>query len=250
MQESFLHVADPSVCYALIDNWDRSDFGVLTGESGAFTLAHKWISHLLIQDNRVHIIDCAIRFDVFKIIDEATLFEFNADEILDKGSIQRAFTPYQILDVTKDILKNFRNGQNEIYMILAPCKQFFDGDVGEEEGFFLLNKLISVFCEICKRQIPFLVIETKKYRSKTFGTLFPELLNVSKIIWSLSSVTSGKEEFPVIEICKKDTLFGNHRQKILIAERRQYGADSQSLFMAGNQDNRQIQGIQKSSKKR
>ena len=88
----------------------------------------------------------------------------------------------------------------------------------EAEGYFLLEKLISVFARIQKSQIPFLAVESQKYKHKTFQFLFPELLKLANSTWEYNKLPLGKEIIRRFEISYKNTLFGTTNYRLEIGE--------------------------------
>jgi len=213
----------------LIQYWTRDGLGVLTGTAPIFHLAHSWIALFLATNYQVHVIDCAIRFNVYRLIDEGNKLSFDIHELLMIGKVQRAFTPYQILDACNSILKEKRN-PNKVYFILAPCKQFFDGDVKEQEGYFLLNKLISVFASIQEKGIPFLAVESPKYKNKTFQLLFPILSGLANTKWEYDKLLLGRESFQRFQVYSRNSLIKNVEYELENSEGEEYGKNSRALF--------------------
>jgi hypothetical protein len=226
--------ADKQALAKVIQGWDRSSLGVLTGNAEIYRLAHMWIAILISSGYRVHVIDCAIRFNVYRMIECTNLLGVDAQEFLMTGIVQRAFTPYQILDVCHGIL-NGGNSPNDIYFILAPSKQFFDGDVKDAEGYFLLQKLISVFAKMQARGIPLVAVESKKYKHKTFQFLFPDLIRLANANWEYNTLAFGRETFQRFEVSYKNTVVGHtqYRLEILGGEN---GKNSNALFESGGSD--------------
>lgn len=227
MKRNYSSAVDVMTLSGVIQSWDKSSFGLLTGNAEIYHLAHVWIAALIGRGYKVQVIDCAIRFNVYRMIDEANLLGVDLQDFLDTGVVRRAFTPYQILDVCREILFG-KHSSNDIYFILAPSKQFFDGDVKEAEGYFLLEKLISVFARIQKSQIPFLAVESQKYKHKTFQFLFPELLKLANSTWEYNKLPLGKEIIRRFEISYKNTLFGTTNYRLEIGESN--GTNSNALF--------------------
>ncbi|MBK8394476.1 MAG: hypothetical protein IPL26_04415 [Leptospiraceae bacterium] len=227
MKRNYSSAVDVMTLSGVIQSWDKSSFGLLTGNAEIYHLAHVWIAVLIARGFRVHVIDCAIRFNVYRVIEEANSQGVELQSFLDTGVVRRAFTPYQILDVCREILTTKRN-PNDIYFILAPSKQFFDGDVKEAEGYFLLLKLISVFEKIQINQIPFLAVESRKYKHKTFQFLFPELLKMAGSIWDYNKLPLGKEMIRCFDITYKNSLFGNRNFRLEIGGNN--GTNGDALF--------------------
>lgn len=171
--------------YAPILKWDRKGMGLLTGEKGIYRLALHWEYAFAISGFNVFNLDCAIRFNPFVITNETRKQNIAPEPLLEKIFVQRAFTPYQILDTLKSILK--KESENTVYFLLAPCKQFLDGDVKDDEGLFLLHKMLTCLEEFHARQIPLLVVESVRYKHKNFQTFFPKLLGASRDLWELQT---------------------------------------------------------------
>lgn len=224
-----------------IQTWDIASLGVLTGNAEIFHLAHNWIAALIIKGYRVHVIDCAIRFNVYRVIDEANFYGIDLHDFLMTGMVQRAFTPYQILDVSRRIL-NTQKDPNNIYFLLAPTKQFFDGDVGEEEGEFLLEKLIAVLGRLQARGIPTIAVESEKYRHKTFVKLFPRLVQIANSVWEYRKITFGKQIFRRFEINYKNTIVGPTQYRLEISGE-ENGKNSNALFESSGSDRYTLTGF-------
>lgn len=164
---------------------------LLFGSSETFYLAHTWISELSFQGFRVHILDCAIRFNAFLLAEEAFRRGASAEYILSKVTIQRAFTPYQILDALQETMKALQTPKNKdpvIPFILAPCKQFFDGDVAEDESLFLLKKMTNIFEEYSQLGLPLVVVEKQNYKNRHFPDVLNRIEFLSGDSWALESV--------------------------------------------------------------
>jgi len=174
-----------SEMYAPIIKWDQKGMGLLTGEKGIYKLALHWEYAFAISGFNVFNLDCAIRFNPFVITNETRKQNIAPEPLLEKIFVQRAFTPYQILDTLKRISKS--ETTNTIYFLLAPCKQFLDGDVKDDEGLFLLHKMLVCLEEFRTRQIPLLVIESVRYKHKNFQSFFPKLLDASRDLWELQT---------------------------------------------------------------
>ncbi|MCS6985026.1 MAG: hypothetical protein NZM25_07890 [Leptospiraceae bacterium] len=128
---------------------------------------------LVKQNFRVHILDCAIRLNLFAIVEESQRHFLNPDVILSHITIQRLFTPYQILTVTQELTPEI------LPVFLAPHKQFFDGDVGFKESMFLLGKLYQIWSSLAQKQ-HLLVVEKESYEHPVFRSHFPQLLKIAK----------------------------------------------------------------------
>ena len=240
MFETTIYKAKREDLPRLIQYWDKNGLAILTGNAPTFQLAHSWIALLLSAGFKVHVIDCAIRFNVYRLINEANTLNVDLHELLTTGKIQRAFTPYQILDACHTILDSNTN-KNKIYFILAPSKQFFDGDVKEQEGYFLLDKLISVFGSIQEKGIPFIVVESPKYKSKTFQFLFPKFIELANMHWNYDKLTLGRENFQRFQIHSKNSLVKNIEYQLESSEGGDNGKNRSALFNSTSINNGDIQ---------
>ncbi|MBL8019352.1 MAG: hypothetical protein JNM27_06785 [Leptospirales bacterium] len=167
-----------------LDHWNFT--GLLTGKSGIFHLSHVWQIQFLLQNHRILVIDCAIRFNAFFLAEEAHRLGLQSEAVLGSILVQRAFTPYQILDVITGILSKSHRPSPTTYFLLAPMKQFFDGDVSEEEGKFLLQKMLSVIRNIQAEGIPFLIVEKESYDHPSFAPAFQDLIQLANPLWQLT----------------------------------------------------------------
>ncbi len=233
--------ADRRALARVIEAWDRSSLGVLTGNAEIYRLAHAWIANLVGSGFRVHVIDCAIRFNVYRMIEEANLLGADVHEFLMTGLVQRAFTPYQILDVCREILSR-GNSSRHIYFILAPSKQFFDGDVKAQEGHFLLQKLIAVFARMQERGIPLVAVESGKYKHNTFQLLFPELRRLANANWEYNTFAFGRETFQRFDVSYKKTVVGLTQYRLEISGG-ENGKNGNALFEGGGRDWGQATGF-------
>ncbi|TGK01679.1 hypothetical protein EHO59_11245 [Leptospira semungkisensis] len=172
--------------YRPVLGWGRNSLGLLTGREGIYRLALRWEYAFAVSGFQVFNLDCAIRFDPFIITDETRKRRVSPEALLEKILVQRAFTPYQILDSLKDISKFKKD--NTIYFLLAPCKQFFDGDVQDDEGKFLLEKLVLILQYMRSQKIPIIVVESTRYTHPTFQAIFPKLVELSEDLWELRVV--------------------------------------------------------------
>lgn len=171
--------------YSPILGWNRKDLSLLTGEKGQYKLALSWQLAFVQLGYRIFNLDCAVRFNPFHITRETRLANLPPESILEQIWIQRAFTPYQILDSLQAILS--QKEENTIYFLLAPCKQFLDGDVKEEEGYYLLHKMLQFVQSFPIQKVPLLVIESWSYRHKNFHLFFPKLLRATENLWELKA---------------------------------------------------------------
>ena len=147
---------------------------LLSGKSGIFHLSHIWQARLNLRGREVFAIDCALRFNAFYLAEEAMRQGIQAEAMLGSILVQRAFTPYQILDVVCSIQEKQR-----VYFLLAPLKQFFDADVAEEESKFLLTKLLHAVERLKSREIPLLIIEKDNYSHPNFSFAFNGLRSIA-----------------------------------------------------------------------
>ena len=176
--------------------WDRRSPALLYGASPIFPLSHILQVHLWQSGYRIFNIDCSIRFNAFQLMDEALRRELPGEEMLNSIMIQRAFTPYQILDLFWTVWRKERRSSNPaLYFIFAPCKQFFDGDVQEEEASFLLKKLSSVLSLWNDAGIPYLIVETGSYKSKLFAGAISTFSALTEYQWQLEALplSSGRQ---------------------------------------------------------
>lgn len=174
---------------------NRPGTRLLTGTSStAFALALDWQLLLTLAGRKVHNVDCANRFNVFRLADECLRRCVPAEPVLHSITVQRAFTPYQLLDVAQNIARGqTRDEAGSVRFFLSPCKQFFDGDVAEDEGEYLLHRLFDLFRWIDKRGRTPLVIVEREYDHPVFLRLRPELHGLAAVRRSLGDFTGGDE---------------------------------------------------------
>ncbi|MEQ9365153.1 MAG: hypothetical protein RIF32_12965 [Leptospirales bacterium] len=199
----------------------RAGPGLLTGDRPIFALALGWQVILTLEGYRVHNIDGANRFNVFHLAGECMERGLPVEDVLNTITVQRVFTPYQVLDVVRrvaeDAIRERRSGQTKsretkeialdvgatneargdspsgesVYFFLSPCKQFFDGDVGEEEGEFLLKRLLGIFRYMARISLPVMIVE-RGYDHPVFQRMYPELENLSGCHWPLAQIPNSE----------------------------------------------------------
>ncbi|MCB1174000.1 MAG: hypothetical protein KDK39_10555 [Leptospiraceae bacterium] len=172
--------------------WDRRQPALLTGSRGVFALAMLWIHTLTRVGAQVHVIDCAMRFHVQALVDESMRSQIWPEIILDQILVQRAFTPYQILDVIQSLSTAgdatlTANPPARIHCLLAPCKQFFDRDVGRAEGEFLLRKLFAIIRQISRQGTVLLLVDREEYKHPAWARLALEMRSLAAAHWHLST---------------------------------------------------------------
>lgn len=171
---------------AALDLADSPGPLLLSGRSGIFHLCHVWQARLNLRGRQVFAIDCALRFNAFYLAEEAMRQGIQAEAMLSSILVQRAFTPYQILDVVCGIQEKQR-----VYFLLAPLKQFFDSDVAQEESRFLLQKLLNAVALLKSKNIPLLIIEKNHYNHPNFSAAFDGLRSISQTVLRLEEKDAG-----------------------------------------------------------
>lgn len=153
---------------------------VVIGRS-ANSVAHTIIERLLANHQRVHIIDCAIRLRAMQIAEATKGLNFFA---LHNITLQRAFTPYQLLDLFNSIASEYQVNEHEpvINIFLAPSKQFFDGDVKKDERIHLLNILTQKLERFVQLKIPFIFSESTPKDDVTYFQYLHNLEKCGRII--------------------------------------------------------------------
>ncbi len=141
--------------------WIGSGSAVLLG-SDARELAHLSMLQLALQNKSIHVVDGAIQFNPFKLVDGARSLGIHPDLVLERVTVQRAFSPYQVLDAARDTL-HFPERHT---VFLSPFKQFLDNDVQEQEALFLLGKLIRLYREFETNHLPVVFSESNRVSLK------------------------------------------------------------------------------------
>lgn len=184
LSESCLSESRPSGPW-LPKSWPPEGVALLSGESFPTDVSHLWIADLALRDIPVLVIDCAIRLDVFRLVDEALRRDVNPDALLAAILVQRVFTPYHILEA----IARAERERRPLTVLLAPMKQFFDGDVGEEEGLFLLRRMVA---RLRSAASPFLIVEREHYSHPSFKAIFPELEALAATVWRVADHSSSR----------------------------------------------------------
>lgn len=150
------------------------------------------------QGRQVFVLDCAMRFNAFLLADEAIRQGMQTEAMLQSVIVQRAFTPYQILDALSSLCT-----ADQVHYILAPLKQFFDGDVQENEARFLLQKLLQITARLKSNGVPLFIIEKNHYSHPAFLPAFEGLRGLSDTVLRLEQEADGylllAEKEPVSE---------------------------------------------------
>ncbi len=201
--------------------WNRRGLGVLTGRSGIYAMAHVWQARLALRGHAVHVVDCAIRADADTLVAEALNAGIAPELLLQTITLQRVFTPYQILDVLRRELSRPPH-PGRLVFILAPCKQFFDGDVAADEGVFLLNKLLMVFRQYRAAGRPLLVVESDAYAAPAFLAVYRRLLQMADTLFEYKGPEEGRPFALAVHRA------GRH--KTISGGRTQNGTNHYSLF--------------------
>jgi len=165
--------------------WDykshNRSIAYMTGTGAVFALTQMWQTRMALAGIRTHTIDCAIRFNTYSIADESLRLANPPETISSEITVTRAFTPYQILDAVSELKKN------EVVFVLAPAKQFFDGDVAFDEGLFLIQKLVRFFSDAHERGVALFVVERPSYAAPAFSTFLSDMRPLTqKSKWELT----------------------------------------------------------------
>ena len=175
-----------------LSTWDENNPALLTGDSAIFQIALRWQTELFSARRKIFNLDCSMRFNAFQIVQDATEQNINPDLILENILVQRAFTPYQILDATHRLLEEPAS-RNQVNIYLAPFKQFFDGDVAKDEARHLLEELILLIHETRRRRIPLIIVEKESYDHPAFLSVYSKLKLLSNPVWNLSRIKRAGE---------------------------------------------------------
>ncbi|WP_244243476.1 hypothetical protein [Leptospira andrefontaineae] len=145
---------------------------VLLGKKSR-NLAHSFMAQLASSGERIHIFDCAIRFNIFSIT------QFLNDRplvALHNIEIQRAFTPYQLLDSLSDLItEDIDPHIFPLIVFLSPAKQFFDKDVKPKEREHLLFDLIFKLEKIHAKGFRFLIVESSRKDNPLYNSYIERL---------------------------------------------------------------------------
>ncbi len=140
---------------------------LFTGGGSMFTHHLRQQVRLYVAGYRIFNLDCAIRFHIFHLVEEAQRLCIPVDPMLQSIQIQRAFTPYQILDALHDQFRSTSEDRSLLY-ILSPLKQFFDGDVAHDEAAYMLRYLIRTLHRLTQSGRQIIVMEQENYPHPLF----------------------------------------------------------------------------------
>ena len=217
---------------------------MLLGESGVFSLALSWQVRMFLRGFRIHNIDCALRFNAFALVDEAYRNNLQPELVLMQTKIQRAFTPYQLLDVIGRLARlRAPTAPGEVFFLLAPLKQFFDRDVGEQEGAYLLERLFRMLTTLRDRQVPLFIVEANHYEHANHARALEQLQSLAPLYWELQSrPTAGGKTQPPLRIRRSFTALMQGQRGLALSNNRyqtnsgggilQDGPNTASLFHA------------------
>lgn len=214
--------------------------GVYTGPSNLFGSAMRWQVRLFQEGIFPHTVDCAIRYRLHSLMDEAIRLSIPPEELLQSITVQRAFTPYQILDVMRSI----RTGKDPIYenrpiFLLAPAKQFFDGDVQKEEAEYLLRLLIREIQLNRRAGKTILIFEKESYPDPLFAGFMNQLLRTSDLHRRIPGDNPGAAMLQMLTSIQKPNLTP------LQAGETNHGKNPTSILHANRPDRRSIRPLQK-----
>ncbi len=194
-------------------SWPAATVGVLSGDSRAFSLSHSWMIRHYLTGKRVRIIDCAVRFDSNYLVDELLRLDEPVDSALLAVDIRRAFTPYQILEAITDIAMN-GNKEHEVYYILAPFKQFFDGDVATDEATYLLHMLNERLSGLSRAGWPVIVVERADYEHVAFNQAYRQLQGLAKPLWQILKIQGPAGITSVLRTSIVGEINGTHSRTL------------------------------------
>lgn len=161
---------------------------LITGRK-SFDFAHLLASDLDQRGFQIHILDCAVRFDFTMLFDICSIIGIG-EQALHRILVQRAFSPYQILD-SAELLQKSSN--SVIYFYLAPVKQFLDPDVKLAEAKHLLPIFLRKLNSLKKAGYR-LVVAERNYRSEIARDGLAHLTGNADTVWDAASVTPVAED--------------------------------------------------------
>ncbi len=224
--------------------------GLLTGQAGVFAAAFTWQTELASRGLRVNNIDCAMRFNAFALADEAMARGLQPEGLLHEIRVRRAFTPYQTLDALHEILER-EAARREFHFFLAPCKQFFDGDVNQDEGAFLLNKLFSLIASMRAESIPMIFVERTAHSNPRYEAAVRRLRRDMDTVWELRAdneiKTLRRERVNNRPLAGASPDRGMARNRRVEQWSGYNGQNPASVFHATGADGGALQPLQKSS---
>ncbi len=194
-------------------NWPANTVGLLTGDSRVFSLSHSWMVRHYLDNRRVRIVDCAVRFDNIALVNELLRHGLDVDSALLSIDIRRAFTPYQILEAVHDIATNWRAGL-DVFYLLAPFKQFFDGDVASDEAAYLLHLLNERLAALTRRSVPILVVERSMYDHAAFRQAYHQLKALAKPLWEVLDISKPSGTASVLRVTTQGESHGTHNRTL------------------------------------
>lgn len=197
----------PSVKDA-VRSWGGHSVSMLTGDSRAFPLCHSWMIRHYLAEYRVRVIDCAVRYDSISMVDELLRLDLDVDFALKSIDVRRAFTPYQILEAISDIPQNGIRDR-DVYYLLAPYKQFFDGDVATDEAAYLLHLLNERLLKLSREKWSIVVVEKNNYEHAAFNSAYNQLKSISMPLWQIVDI---RQPTGITSVLRTTTLGGYYGQ--------------------------------------
>ena len=155
--------------------WQEKKISFLASRSRKiYSLCHVWQVQLVQCGWIIHHIDCAVTFSTYSIINECLALGIAPEQIANKIQVTRAFTPYQILTAVQRVLENPLYQKRAIF-VTAVLKQFFDGDVRQDEGLFLFKRLLHVCYQLQNLKVSMMIIDRDHYGSPIFLKMYQSL---------------------------------------------------------------------------
>ncbi|WCL50450.1 hypothetical protein [Leptospira sp. GIMC2001] len=132
-------------------------------------VTHELLASLSAKGVSIHVVDCGMSFRAFRLADSTKGLDF---PVLHEVLVQRAFTPYQLMDFINGLLLDRDNleRKSRLYAFLAPSKEFFDKDIKEDERRFLLESLVAKFNQLQEEGFSLLISESRTKEELAYDT--------------------------------------------------------------------------------
>ncbi|AGS80654.1 hypothetical protein LEP1GSC052_0086 [Leptospira phage vb_LkmZ_Bejolso9-LE1] len=160
---------------------------------GSNSFSHSLLVALCREGYDIQVIDCAIRFKAYSVAEATKGFE---TFVLHQIQIQRAFTPYQLLDFMNTLLDSEEPEalKARLFIFLAPSKQFFDGDVKKDERITLLDRLVEKFVRLKENGFRFLISESIQKSDPIYQSYLQKLSkSIGTVVKEISAMEVPKD---------------------------------------------------------
>jgi len=140
----------------------------------------------------VFVVDGANRFDVYVLCDFADSREIEAEALLERFRVVRAFTCHQLVTLVCRDLKGWL-GDADVVLGLGLCEMFLDEDLRREETDVLFARLLEGINEL-KAIRPLVLAQPEPWKNPKRRQYFEDLLRVSDSVVTIETNRDGQDK--------------------------------------------------------